>query len=223
MPNPDEADDSSPIDAIMEDLVCDEHDMNKGIYENVIFWIDLIHKLMPNSQIYCLGVSKASSFDLEADRNKCHMVRMRFEEVNFERMTKGGRVSRANVAFEVGGDSIIYCGGKDSHVLAGLRNRILISTENLQEADVFMFDPVAELGTKQVIQAVKQMGRREIMMRWRQLLCSVKDKIEGEDSAMDVALHILLASGDIRTFQVFLTEGMSEEVSLGNFCHHFTL
>jgi len=192
-----------------------EVDFKKGIDENVMYWTDLVHEVAPNAEIFCVGVSKNSDYNVLEDREKCHMVRMRFEELNFERLSSGRSFSRANIAFEVAGASMMY-NGKDNNIIAGLRNRILISAQNEQEADVFMYDPISEMGTKQVIQTVKQIGRKDVIIRWQKLLKNIRDQLKGKDTSMDVALHILLSRGEIRTFKVSLEEENKEEIVVLN-------
>ena len=188
--------------------------INDRIDDKIIHWIDLIHKAIPNAQIYCIGVTRHLRTNLDTDRDKCQLVRMRFEELTFERMTTYGGSSRANVVFDLGTDSLIYHEGQVSSAITSMRNRILISTENQQEADVFLYDPVAELSTKLVMSTVLEIGRKEVLLRWRQLLKSIKNLVKDNDSATDIALHMLAGNGDIRNFQVSLTaEERKEDVS----------
>lgn len=201
-------------DAHMKNSVNNEADFRKGIDENIMYWTDLIHEVAPNSEIFCLGVCKNPNYNVLEDREKYHMVRMRFEEVNFQRMSMGTSFSRANIVFEVAGGSILY--GKDYNIITGLKNRILISAQNEQETDVFMYDPISKMGTNQVIQTVKQIGRKDVIMRWQTLLRSIRDKLKGKDTSMDVALHILLSRGEIRTFKVSVADKNKEEIVVLN-------
>ena len=181
------------------------------IDENVIYWIDLIHEAAPHAQIYCIGVSRCLPTNLNADEDKHHLVKLRFEALSFERVRKYEGYSVPNVIFEMGSDPLICYEGSKYSAIVYLRNRILMSTRN----EIFGYDPVAELNNKLVMNTVGEISRKDVLLRWRQLLRAVKNSVKSGDSIIDIALNMLAGNGDIRNFQVSLApEERKEDVSL---------
>lgn len=189
------------------------------IDENVMHWCDVIEKEVVGEQveIFPLVVSDGSLTSARA-KERWKAIRSRFDERNFRKMSRG-TAPKSRMIFGNEEKEVLTLREKTSLYAIDIKNKILEHAMSKHKVDVFLSDESVARTIKKVISIVRSLGRKEVVMKWMQLIYTIEQKMEiyaDRDKAVDVALHVLMSEGDIRTFMVPLGGGPKEDVVLLN-------
>lgn len=205
-------DDLDDVDESLSKFEKEETSFQSDIDENIFYWADLVQSEMPGALIIPVALKKGSMGDCE---EYLRMVKMRFDERIFMSMRRGSSFSKPNIPFPLNDDSVLTLrGSSSSDECMSLRRRVLNHAMRAQEVDVFGCDAGLLRQTQNIMGLVKSIGREDVVMQWKNLLTSVKGMLDSDgETALDIALHVLLANGDIRNITALKDEREKEEVS----------